>query len=330
MALTPFTPSKLRLSARPALLTGERDMSHATTRIQTTLQRLAALPASVLDRFRSAETRHRDRLRAGAAIAARVGYGARGFVYLSVGLLALASAVGLGAGAIGSQGVGPWLAQQPFGRVWLILLGLGLWAFVLWRALQAIWDADHEGKDRAGILTRLGQGFSGVFYAILAAGVFELLDEVGPRMAREDVVENQQKAAILLDLPFGDLALIFAGVVILGVGVGNIVTAVRNDFGEALSCSERWCRRLTLLARAGYVARGVAYLPLGAFVVRAGWHARAAEVRSFGSSLEAIRQQPGGSWLLGATAIGLIAFGAFAFVEARFRRIRPPRSLSLT
>jgi hypothetical protein len=34
--------------------------------------------------------------------------------------------------------------------------------------------------------------------------------------------------------------------------------------------------------------------------------------------------------LLGATAIGLIAFGAFAFIEARFRRIRPPRSLSLT
>lgn len=245
-----------------------------------------------------------------------------------MGLLALASALGLGADVIGSQGVGAWLAQQPFGRVWLVLLGVGLWAFVLWRALQAIWDADHEGRDRAGILTRLGQAFSGLFYALLAAGVFELLDEVGPRMADKDVLENQHKAAILLDLPFGDIVLMVAGLVILGVGVGNIITAVREDFGEALSCSERWCRRLSLLARTGYVARGAAYLPLGVYVVVAGWHARASEVRSFGSSLEALRQQPGGPWLLGATALGLVAFGAFAFIEARFRRIRPPRSLS--
>ena len=29
------------------------------------------------------------------------------------------------------------------------------------------------------------------------------------------------------------------------------------------------------------------------------------------------------------TAIGLMAFGAFAFVEARWRRIRPPRDLAM-
>jgi hypothetical protein len=294
------------------------------------LARLSSRLGKVVRSLRSAETRHRDRLRAGAAIAARVGYGARGFVYLSVGILALASAFGLGADAIGSQGVGPWLARQPFGRVWLVLLGLGLWAFVLWRALQSIWDADHEGRTWAGIRIRLGQAGSGLFYALLASGVFELLDEVGPRMAEEEIAENQQKAAILLGLPFGDLFLMAAGLAVLGVGVGNVITAVREDFGEALSCSDRWCRRLSLLARAGYVARGLGYLPLGVFVILAGWHARAAEVRSFGSSLEAVRQQPGGAGFLGATAIGLIAFGAFAFIEARFRRIRPPRTLSLT
>lgn len=274
--------------------------------------------------------KHRDRLRAGAAVAARVGYGARGFVYLSVGIVALASAFGLGADAIGSQGVGLWLARQPFGRVWLILLGLGLWAFVFWRALQSVWDADHEGRTWPAIGARLGQAVSGLFYASLALGVFELLDETGLHRAGEDVAENQQKAAILLDLPFGDIILIAAGLAVVGGGVGNVVTAVREDFGEALSCSDRWCRRLSLLARTGYVARGLAYLPLGLFVILAGWHARAAEVRSFGSALEVVRQQPAGPWFLGATALGLLAFGAFAFIEARFRRIRPPRTLSLT
>ena len=262
-------------------------------------------------------------------MAARAGYGARGFVYLSVGLLMLASASGLGGQTLGSQGVAPWLASQPFGRLWLVLLGLGLWAFVVWRALQAVWDADHQGRDWRGAAARLGQAVSGLFYGLLAAGVFELLDEVGPRMAAEDIAENQAKAAILLGLPFGDIVLMLVGVVVLSVGVGNIVTGLRVDFGEALSCSDHWRRRLCLLARVGYTVRGAAYLPLGVFVLIAGWHARAAEVRSFGSSLEAVRQQPGGDWLVGVTALGFIAFGAFAFIEARFRRIRPPKTLSL-
>ena len=47
------------------------------------------------------------------------------------------------------------------------------------------------------------------------------------------------------------------------------------------------------------------------------------------TALETLESQPGGSWILGLTAVGLMAFGAFAFVEARWRRIRPPRDLKL-
>ena len=36
-------------------------------------------------------------------------------------------------------------------------------------------------------------------------------------------------------------------------------------------------------------------------------------------------QQPGGRRMPGLTAVGLMAFGAFAFVEARWRKIRAPR-----
>ena len=58
-------------------------------------------------------------------------------------------------------------------------------------------------------------------------------------------------------------------------------------------------------------------------------HARAGEVTSTAGALEALEAQPGGAWILGLTAAGLMAFGAFAFVEARWRRIRPPRDLKL-
>lgn len=273
-------------------------------------------------------TRSGSPLHTAVEYAARVGYGARGFVYVSLGVITLLAALDIGGRAVGTHGAVVWLAGQPFGRVWLVALGLGLWAFVAWRVLQAIFDADREGRKPRALLLRAGQAVSGLFYAILAMGVFELLDEVQPNMAAEDVAENQRKAAMLLDLPFGDALLIVVGLVVTAVGVGNIVKGVRSDFGETLACSRRLCRALTLIARAGYIARGVAYLPLALLVVLAGWHARASEVGSFGSSLDALEAQPGGSLMLGATAIGLVAFGTFAFVEARFRRIRAPRDLN--
>ena len=109
--------------------------------------------------------------------AARVGYGARGFVYLSAGALTLLAATDRIGDAVGTSGAAGWLAEQPFGKVWLVLLGLGLWAFVGWRVLQAVFDADHEGTDLKGWTTRAGQAVSGLFYGVLASGVFEYLDE---------------------------------------------------------------------------------------------------------------------------------------------------------
>lgn len=260
--------------------------------------------------------------------AARIGYGARGFVYLSVGVLTLLAAMDKIGSAVGSSGAAGWLADQPFGRVWLVLLGVGLWLFVLWRVLQAIFDADHEGDDLKGWAIRAGQAMSGLFYALLASSVFEYLDEFGPRPAAEDVAENQEKAATLMGLPFGQWLIVLAGLVILAVGVGNVIRAWKDRFTEELKCSEEVCRVVRPLARLGYAARGFAYLPLAVFVILAGLNADVSEVTSFGEALDTLEAQPGGAVILTTTALGLIAFGAFAFVEARWRRIRAPKEIT--
>ena len=292
----------------------------------------AALPDfadRLIDRFRKRRT-WRDRfprLHEALEASSRFGFAANGFVYLSVGILMLASAIGMRGQAVDPHGVLYVLAQQPFGRLWLILIGAGLWAFVGWRVLQAVFDVDHEGSDLKGWVVRAAQGSSGLAYAVLASGVFELLDEVGPNMGAEQLAENQEKASILLGLPFGGAALIVIGLIIAGVGIGNVIMGIVNDFGATLVCSKTVCRWVLPLARVGYVARGLAYLPLALFVTLAGYRAQSDRVETFGTALEALERQPGGAIMLGMTAVGLIAFGAYAFVEARFRRIRVPKDL---
>lgn len=296
----------------------------------TRLDRIRAGTTRLLHRFRKRRT-WRDRfprLHDALEASSRFGFAANGFVYVSVGLLMLASAIGMRGEAVDPHGVLYILAQQPFGRLWLILIGAGLWAFVGWRVLQAVFDVDHEGSDLRGWAVRTTQGFGGLAYAVLASGVFELLDEVGPNMGAEQLAENQEKAAVLLGLPFGGAALIVIGVGIAAVGIGNIVMGVVNDFASTLICSKTVCRWVLPLARIGYVARGLAWLPLALFVILAGWRTQSSRVQTFATAFDALERQPGGAIMLGLTAAGLIAFGAYAFVEARFRRIRVPKDLA--
>ncbi|SFS31627.1 protein of unknown function [Brevundimonas viscosa] len=255
---------------------------------------------------------------------ARIGYGARGFVYLSAGILTLLAVLDRMDGAAGAREALAWLSQQPFGRAWLLLAGCGLLAFVLWRGLQSIFDADHEGKDWHGVNTRLSQAFSGLGYAFLAFSAFRLLLHPPADPMAEQAMSGRERAEQLLSLPLGNWLLVGVGLCIAGVGVANVVKAWRDDFTEYLACSAKLCRRVAPLARAGYMARGLAWLPLAALVVLAGLHARPADVTSFGAALDAVERQPAGAWFLVPAALGFMAFGAFSFVEARFRRIRPP------
>ena len=68
-------------------------------------------------------------------------------------------------------------------------------------------------------------------------------------------------------------------------------------------------------------------LPVGFFMLRAGWYERATEARGVGGALWALHGLAGGDVVLVLLGLGLIAFGAFALVEAWFRPIEPEAAL---
>lgn len=260
--------------------------------------------------------------------ASRLGYAARGLVYLGLGVIVLLAASDVTPRAKGAKAMLAAWAAWPLGLVLVGAVAVGLLAFAVWRSLQAIFDADQHGVSPKGVAVRIGQAVSGLIYGGLGLWALELLD------AFEDVGEADEEqaahgaAAAVLALPHGEILLLLAGAVMLGVGVGNIVQGLAQDFAKRLRCDDRICRWVVPMAKAGYSARGLATLPAGVFLIQAGLEARSRDARSWGGALQALEAQPFGSWMLGIVALGLIAFGLFGFVEARFRHIRP--SLELT
>jgi hypothetical protein len=60
---------------------------------------------------------------------------------------------------------------------------------------------------------------------------------------------------------------------------------------------------------------------VGVFLILAAWHSNAGKARGLSGALRALEQQSYGQWVLGIVALGLIAYGFYMLVQARYRRI---------
>ena len=253
------------------------------------------------------------------AAAARWGYLAKGFVYVLIGGLALMAAAGLGGQRAGSKEAVTQLASQPFGSIMLGLLGAGLFAYTLWRIIQAWFDTEDVGSGIKGIATRLAFVISGIIYAGLGVYCFDLL-----RHAASSGSSTQSRTAELMSQP-GGIYLVFAvGVVFLGVGVRQIMRAVKRSYLKNWHMREMNASQRKLAegaTRIGLTARGIVFLIIGLFLCIAAWQSDPSEAQGLGGALNTLARQPFGPWLLGIVALGLMAYGIYCFINARFRDV---------
>jgi Domain of Unknown Function (DUF1206) len=84
----------------------------------------------------------------------RAGLVAKGALYAVVGILAVNVALGAREESPDKTGALRTIAEQPFGKVLLVLLAAGLAGYALWRLAQAILDRDNEGEGPSGLAKR--------------------------------------------------------------------------------------------------------------------------------------------------------------------------------
>jgi hypothetical protein len=251
---------------------------------------------------------------------ARLGFTARGLVYILVGLLAAGAALGAGSPATDTHGAIRALGRQPFGTALLFAVGLGLTAYAAWRFLQAVLDLDRKGDDFEGLLARAGFAISGLLHSGLAFSAFSLA--MGLRHGRSGGV--REWTTRIMDEPFGRWMVGAAGVAVIGSGVYQFYKAWKYKFEEDLrvarmSASERrWARRV---GRIGLGARGVTFGIIGWFLLHAALDVDPREARGMAGALRALERQDHGQWLLGAVALGLTAYGVLSLVDARYRKV---------
>ena len=278
----------------------------------STAQELLARPAD--------EARERGRTGSGwYAWLARGGLVAKGVSFGIVAALAIALAVGHGGKATSREGALHALAGETFGKVVLALLVAGFTAYALWRLVEAWAAPGGDAKQWAKRIASIGRG---LIYAGLAFSAAKILAGAGGGGSQN--AKAHQTTAMLLSLPAGTWLVGIGGAIVIGVGLWNFYRGIAGKFEDKWRTAEmgptarRWGGRA---GTAGHVARAVVFGLIGVFVIRAALEYDPKEAIGLDGALQKLAAAAYGPWLLGLTAAGLLAYGLYCLVDARYRDV---------
>ena len=265
---------------------------------------------------------------------ARAGYAAKGVTYLLIGGLAVWAAWTTGSGGVeGGQGAIGTLSDEPMGKPLIGLIGLGLLAYAAWQLLRAAIDPEGECADKTGLARRAGFAISGLIYlslvlycANIALGLFGYGSGGGDAGAdgRGGGERGPQTvSAAVMAWPGGKWLVAAVGLGILGFGLVQLYKAFTADLEDRLDLSPlgpaaRSAARA--VGRLGMAGQGVVFGLIGGFVAYAGVSSDPEQAGGIEKALQELGRH-GGAGALGAVAVGLIAYGLYLLLHARYRRI---------
>lgn len=251
--------------------------------------------------------------------AGRAGLVAKGASYVLVAILAIQVAVGAGGEPADRQGALDAVADEPLGWLALLLLAVGFAGYGLWRFAQALFDRDREGTDVTGLGKRASDFGKGVLYVGLAAVSVSLMAGGDAAGSEEDTATSR-----MLDLPLGRWIVSAVGLAIVGAGAWNGYRALTVKFRDDLKTrrmsneEDRWYTAMGVL---GHLARAVVFALVGIFFLRAAYQYDPDEAIGLDGALAKLAGEAFGPVLLGTVAFGLLAYGLFCFVQARYRDV---------
>jgi hypothetical protein len=242
-----------------------------------------------------------------------------------MGGLAASAAVGVGArsGTTGTRGAMTTVLAAPLGRVLLAAIGVTLLGYAVWRAVEAVADPDRRGSDAKGLAVRASFLARAAVHAGLALSAFQLAAVGASAVDRGGGDPPKEATKAAFEVPGGEWLVWLVALGLAGYGLYQLYRAAAAKLSKQLDIAElsaeagRW---LVGVSRFGIAARGIVFIAIGWLFVRAATQRDPSEAGGIAEGLRTIGRL--GRWPFAAIAVGLIAYGAYQVVNARYRRIR--------
>ena len=248
---------------------------------------------------------------------ARIGFGARGLVYLLVAAFATAAALGFGQQPHGIVDAVQAVANTQLQIIFAGGIGAGLACLAAYFAISGVWHC-CRGRGIRRWLFAGGMLGDALIYAVVMIAILSLVFGWHP----DGEGQTQAWTAWILRQPFGRGLVGVVGFLILACGIGLIIWVMTTDIDEDVELPESEKRAIEPLGRCGLAGRGVAISLVGVYWMAAAIQEEPSKAHELGGTLQAVQQNSKGWVLLLTLGLALAASALFDFVEAFYHRPR--------
>ena len=261
-----------------------------------------------------AHTAARTESREGVRWLAGLGLAGRGGFYLIVAALAVEIAVDQHSSRqADASGALALVTKRVGGKALVAAVAAGLVCFGV-QSLVEGWKYRSDDRFRAALA-----GLRGMFYLALSWVPVQYLAG-NHRVGSEQ--QQHRTAQKLLGFSGGQVLVVIAGLAVAGTCLWQIYTALAGDPADQLDLSrapDAIKAVAPVLARVGVFVRAATVLPVGGLLVFAGITYDPRKAAGLDGELALLARYTWGRALLLLIAAGLIAFGLYSFLEARYR-----------
>ncbi len=250
---------------------------------------------------------------------AKSGFFMKGVVYLLIGILATMTAFGLGGEVSGKTGIFQFILEQPFGRILLGIVSVGLFGYAAWRWTQAFIDPENSEDDMQNKLKRVGFFISGFLYGTFATYAMKMAIQgykSGGGSGRTTII------AKILDIPGGQIIVGIIALAIFGKGAYEIWKGISSEHMDKVgNLGFKTKEAVRKAGQVGYISRGIVLLVGGYITARAAIESNASKAGGTEGAFE-FMFSTANAWLVGIVALGLALYGLFMIIKAKEFYIR--------
>ncbi len=247
------------------------------------------------------------------------GFFTKGVVYGLVGILTAMFALGLGGDIKSVSGIAEFIRKQPAGFILLGIAALGLAAYALWRLYETFSSSDAIfNEDEKKTAKRFRYFYSAVVYGLLAY-TFAKPVLSGGGSSGSGSSEKKDVLTRLLQNDWGVYVIGAIGLIVLGQAIYQFYRAYSGKFMKKLDESPgQHYKNIKTAGKIGYTAQGVVFAIISFFLYRVISMHSAEAFKGTKGAMEYLLTLDYGNIILAAVAIGLIGYGIFNIMVARY------------
>lgn len=242
---------------------------------------------------------------------ARFGMGAKGIVYLLIGVLTALAAFGQGGSKSGKNDILQFVSEQSYGKILLVALGLGLIGYTFYRMYQCFGNPKNHDDDAKGYFKRSAYVVSGLIYGLLAYSAL--------RMAFGGTSNNGGSASTFLNSDYGNIIAFAIAIVLLGKAIYEFYVAYSGKFKEDIEhagIDSDAQSLLTKTGKMGFTARGIVAAILSFLFFKAGAGNSGGNINR--TDAFSFLQNEFGSLVMGLVALGVALYGVFMLIKSKY------------